>query len=182
MSLENIDEKMDKVIERLEVNFSEIRAGRANPAILNKVQVEYYGAMSPLSQIASISVPEARLIVIQPWDKSLLSQIVRAIEMSDIGINPMNDGQVIRLSFPELTEERRKDLVKDVRKLSEESKVVIRNIRRDEMDLVKTQLKNSEISEDEAKADENKIQKKTDDYVSKIEEITTKKEKEIMTV
>ena len=182
MSLENIDEKMDKVIQRLEVNFSEIRAGRANPAILNKVQVEYYGAMSPLSQIASISVPEARLIVIQPWDKSLLSQIVRAIEMSDIGINPMNDGQVIRLSFPELTEERRKDLVKDVRKLSEESKVAIRNIRRDEMDLVKTQLKNSEISEDEAKADENKIQKKTDDYVSKIEEITTKKEKEIMTV
>lgn len=182
MSLENIDEKMDKVIERLEVNFSEIRAGRANPAILNKVQVEYYGAMSPLSQIASISVPEARLIVIQPWDKSLLSKIVRAIEMSDIGINPMNDGQVIRLSFPELTEERRKDLVKDVRKLSEESKVAIRNIRRDEMDLVKTQLKNSEISEDEAKADENKIQKKTDDYVAKIEEITTKKEKEIMTV
>ncbi len=182
MSLENIDEKMDKVIERLEVNFSEIRAGRANPAILNKVQVEYYGAMSPLSQIASISVPEARLIVIQPWDKSLLSQIVRAIEMSDIGINPMNDGQVIRLSFPELTEERRKDLVKDVRKLSEESKVAIRNIRRDEMDLVKTQLKNSEISEDEAKSDENKIQKKTDDYVAKIEEITTKKEKEIMTV
>lgn len=182
MSLENIDEKMDKVIERLEVNFSEIRAGRANPAILNKVQVEYYGAMSPLSQIASISVPEARLIVIQPWDKSLLSQIVRAIEMSDIGINPMNDGQVIRLSFPELTEERRKYLVKDVRKLSEESKVAIRNIRRDEMDLVKTQLKNSEISEDEAKADENKIQKKTDDYVAKIEEITTKKEKEIMTV
>ena len=182
MSLENIDEKMDKVIERLEVNFSEIRAGRANPAILNKVQVEYYGAMSPLSQIASISVPEARLIVIQPWDKSLLSQIVRAIEMSDIGINPMNDGQVIRLSFPELTEERRKDLFNDVRKLSEESKVAIRNIRRDEMDLVKTQLKNSEISEDEAKADENKIQKKTDDYVAKIEEITTKKEKEIMTV
>ena len=182
MSLENIDEKMDKVIERLEVNFSEIRAGRANPAILNKVQVEYYGAMSPLSQIASISVPEARLIVIQPWDKSLLSQIVRAIEMSDIGINPMNDGQVIRLSFPELTEERRKDLVKDVRKLSEESKVAIRNIRRDEMDLVKTQLKNSEISEDEAKADENKIQKKTDNYVAKIEEITAKKEKEIMTV
>ena len=181
MSLENIDEKMDKVIERLEVNFSEIRAGRANPAILNKVQVEYYGAMSPLTQIASVSVTEARLIVIQPWDKSLLSQIVRAIEMSDIGINPMNDGQVIRLSFPELTEERRKDLVKDVRKLSEESKVAIRNIRRDEMDLVKTQLKNSEISEDEAKADENKIQKKTDDYVAKIEEITTKKEKEIMT-
>ena len=182
MSLENIDEKMDKVIERLEVNFSEIRAGRANPAILNKVQVEYYGAMSPLSQIASISVPEARLIVIQPWDKSLLSQIVRAIEMSDIGINPMNDGQVIRLSFPELTEERRKDLVKDVRKLSEESKVAIRNIRRDEMDLVKAQLKNSEISEDEAKSDEAKIQKKTDDYVAKIEEITAKKEKEIMTV
>ena len=170
------------MLPRTEVNFSEIRAGRANPAILNKVQVEYYGAMSPLSQIASISVPEARLIVIQPWDKSLLSQIVRAIEMSDIGINPMNDGQVIRLSFPELTEERRKDLVKDVRKLSEESKVAIRNIRRDEMDLVKTQLKNSEISEDEAKADENKIQKKTDDYVAKIEEITAKKEKEIMTV
>ena len=182
MSLENIDEKMDKVVERLEVNFSEIRAGRANPVILNKVQVEYYGAMSPLTQIASISVPEARLIVIQPWDKSLLSQIVRAIEMAEIGINPMNDGQVIRLNFPELTEERRKDLVKEVKKLSEESKVAIRNVRRDEMDLVKAQLKNSEISEDEAKSDEAKIQKKTDDYVAKIDEITAKKEKDIMTV
>ena len=182
MSLENIDEKMDKVIERLEVNFSEIRAGRANPAILNKVQVEYYGAMSPLTQIASVSVPEARLIVIQPWDKSLLSQIVRAIEMAEIGVNPMNDGQVIRLNFPELTEERRKDLVKEVKKLSEESKVAIRNVRRDEMDLVKAQLKNSEISEDEAKSDETKIQKKTDDYVAKIDEITAKKEKDIMTV
>ena len=182
MSLENIDEKMDKVIERLEVNFSEIRAGRANPAILNKVQVEYYGAMSPLTQIASVSVPEARLIVIQPWDKSLLSQIVRAIEMAEIGINPMNDGQVIRLMFPELTEERRKDLVKEIKKLSEESKVAIRNVRRDEMDLVKAQLKNSEISEDEAKSDEVKIQKKTDDYVAKIDEITAKKEKDIMTV
>ena len=182
MSLENIDEKMDKVVERLEVNFSEIRAGRANPAILNKVQVEYYGAMSPLTQIASVSVPEARLIVIQPWDKSLLSQIVRAIEMAEIGINPMNDGQVIRLNFPELTEERRKDLVKEVKKLSEESKVAIRNVRRDEMDLVKAQLKNSEISEDEAKSDEAKIQKKTDDYVAKIDEITVKKEKDIMTV
>lgn len=182
MSLENIDEKMDKVVERLEVNFSEIRAGRANPAILNKVQVEYYGAMSPLTQIASVSVPEARLIVIQPWDKSLLSQIVRAIEMAEIGINPMNDGQVIRLNFPELTEERRKDLVKEVKKLSEESKVAIRNVRRDEMDLVKAQLKNSEISEDEAKSDEAKIQKKTDEYVAKIDEITAKKEKDIMTV
>lgn len=182
MSLENIDEKMDKVVERLEVNFSEIRAGRANPVILNKVQVEYYGAMSPLTQIASVSVPEARLIVIQPWDKSLLSQIVRAIEMAEIGINPMNDGQVIRLNFPELTEERRKDLVKEVKKLSEESKVAIRNVRRDEMDLVKAQLKNSEISEDEAKSDEAKIQKKTDDYVAKIDEITAKKEKDIMTV
>ena len=182
MSLENIDENMDKVVERLEVNFSEIRAGRANPAILNKVQVEYYGAMSPLTQIASVSVPEARLIVIQPWDKSLLSQIVRAIEMAEIGINPMNDGQVIRLNFPELTEERRKDLVKEVKKLSEESKVAIRNVRRDEMDLVKAQLKNSEISEDEAKSDEAKIQKKTDDYVAKIDEITAKKEKDIMTV
>lgn len=182
MSLENIDEKMDKVVERLEVNFSEIRAGRANPAILNKVQVEYYGAMSSLTQIASVSVPEARLIVIQPWDKSLLSQIVRAIEMAEIGINPMNDGQVIRLNFPELTEERRKDLVKEVKKLSEESKVAIRNVRRDEMDLVKVQLKNSEISEDEAKSDEAKIQKKTDDYVAKIDAITAKKEKDIMTV
>ena len=182
MSLENIDEKMDKVVERLEVNFSEIRAGRANPAILNKVQVEYYGSMSQLTQISSVSVPEARLIVIQPWDKSLLSQIVRAIEMAEIGINPMNDGQVIRLNFPELTEERRKDLVKEVKKLSEESKVAIRNVRRDEMDLVKAQLKNSEISEDEAKSDEAKIQKKTDDYVAKIDEITAKKEKDIMTV
>mgnify|MGYP000899369507 CR=1 FL=1 len=182
MSLENIDEKMDKVVERLEVNFSEIRAGRANPAILNKVQVEYYGAMSPLTQIASVSVPEARLIVVQPWDVTLLKQVEKAIIEANIGITPQNDGKVIRLAFPELTQERRKDLVKEVKKLSEESKVAIRNVRRDEMDLVKAQLKNSEISEDEAKSDEAKIQKKTDDYVAKIDEITAKKEKDIMTV
>lgn len=182
MSLDNINEKMEKVIDNLELNYSEVRAGRANPAILNKVSVEYYGALTPINQVASISVPEARLIVIQPWDRTLLSQIEKAIEKADIGIHPVSDGQVIRLSFPELTEERRKDLAKDIKKIAEEAKVAVRNIRRDEMDEAKEKLKNKEISEDEEKALEDKIQKETDKYVSKVDEIMQKKEKEIMSV
>ena len=182
MSLENLSDRMDKVIDNLETNYSEVRAGRANPAILNKVSVEYYGVPTPINQVASISVPEARLIVIQPWDRSILSQVEKAIEKADIGIHPMNDGQVIRLTFPELTEERRKDLAKDIRKMAEEAKVAVRNVRRDEMDEAKDSLKNKEISEYEEKAFEEKIQKETDKYVAKIDEMSEKKEKEIMSV
>ena len=182
MSLENMQERMEKVIDNLETNYSEIRAGRANPAILNRVSVEYYGVPTPINQVASVSVPEARLIVIQPWDRSILSQIEKAIEKADIGIHPMNDGQVIRLSFPELTEERRKEIVKDVKKTAEEAKVAVRNVRRDEMDEAKAKLKNKEISEDEEKSLEDKIQKETDKYVAKIDEIADRKEKEIMSV
>ena len=137
MSLENMQERMEKVIDNLETNYSEIRAGRANPAILNRVSVEYYGVPTPINQVASVSVPEARLIVIQPWDRSILSQIEKAIEKAEIGIHPINDGGVIRLSFPELTEERRKEIVKDVKKTAEEAKVAARNVRRDEMDEAK---------------------------------------------
>lgn len=182
MSLENINEKMDKVLDNLDNNFAEIRAGRANPAILNKVNVEYYGTPTPLNQVASIAVPEARQIVIQPWDKSLLNDIIKAIEKAEIGINPMNDGNSIRLIFPELTEDRRKEIVKDVKKMSEEAKVAIRNVRRDEMDDAKNQLKNKEISEDEEKGLEDEIQKVTDKFVAKVDEMTNKKVDEVMTV
>ena len=182
MSLENMQERMEKVIDNLETNYSEVRAGRANPAILNRVSVEYCGVPTPINQVASVSVPEARLIVIQPWDRSILSQIEKAIEKAEIGIHPMNDGGVIRLSFQELTEERRKEIVKDVKKTAEEAKVAVRNVRRDEMDEAKAKLKNKEISEDEEKALEDKIQKETDKYVAKIDEIADKKEKEIMSV
>ena len=182
MSLEKIDEKMDKVIDNLDNNYSEIRAGRANPAILNKVNVEYYGTPTPLNQVASIAVPEARQILIQPWDKSILNDIIKAIELAEIGINPMNDGNSIRLIFPELTEDRRKEIVKDVKKMSEEAKVAIRNIRRDEMDDAKNQLKNKEISEDEEKGLEDEIQKVTDKFVAKVDERTDKKVDEVMTV
>ncbi len=182
MSLDGMKEKMQKVIDSLEDNYSEVRAGRANPAILNRVTVEYYGVPTPINQVASISVPEARLIVIQPWDRSILSQVEKAIEKADIGIHPMNDGQVIRLAFPELTEERRKGLVKDIKKMAEEAKVAIRNVRRDEMDEAKALLKNSEISEDEERGIEDKIQKATDEHVTKIDSICDKKEKEVMSV
>ncbi len=180
--MENIENEMNKTIENLQERFSEVRAGRANPAILNKVQVEYYGTPTPINQVASVSVPEARLILIQPWDKSLLSKIEKAINMADLGINPMNDGQVIRLVFPELTEDRRKELSKDIKKMSEEAKVAIRNIRKDMMDEAKKKLKNSELSEDEERAEEERIQKTTDKYIEKIDEITDKKVNELMSV
>ena len=182
MSLEVMNEKMEKVIVNLQDNYQEVRAGRANPAILNKVQVEYYGVPTPINQVASISVPEARLIVIQPWDRSIISQIEKAIEIADIGIHPVNDGQLIRLVFPELTEERRKEIVKDIKKLAEEAKVAVRNVRRDEMDEAKAKLKNNEISEDEERDLEDKIQKATDSNIAKIDEVFAKKEAEIMTV
>ena len=180
--MENIENEMNKTIDNLQERFSEVRAGRANPAILNKVQLEYYGTPTPTNQVASVSVPEARLIVIQPWDRSLLSKIEKAINVADIGINPMNDGQVIRLVFPELTEDRRKELSKDIKKMSEEAKVAIRNVRRDMMDEAKKKLKDKEISEDEERAEEDKIQKTTDKFIEKIDEITDKKINELMSV
>ena len=182
MDYSEIENRMDKTIDVFKQNLSEVRAGRANPAILNKVTVEYYGTPTPINQVAGISVPEARLIVIQPWDASILKEIEKAILASDIGINPNNDGKVIRLSFPELTEERRKDLVKDIKKMAEESKVGIRSVRRDGIDKAKSMQKNSEITEDELKVAEESIQKITDKKIEEIDKILDDKEKEIMKV
>lgn len=178
----NIENKMKKTLETLEVTYSEIRAGRANPAILNKVKIDYYGVPTPISQVAGISVPEARLIVIQPWDASVLKEIEKAILTSDIGINPNNDGKVIRLSFPELNEERRKEIVKDVKKYAEESKVAIRNARRDGIDEYKALQKDNAISEDELRSAEEDIQKLTDKYVAEIDKTAEAKEKEVMSL
>ncbi len=182
MELQNLEERMQKTIDVFSQNLSEIRAGRANPSILNKISVEYYGVQTPINQVAGISVPEARTIVIQPWDSSVLKAIEKAILASDIGLNPNNDGKVIRLNFPELTEERRKDLAKDIRKIAEEARVAVRSIRRDGMESVKTELKNSEITEDQKSDLEDKIQKLTDKYVAEIDKMLENKEKEIMSV
>lgn len=176
------EEKMNKTISVFEENLAEIRAGRANPAILNKVKIDYYGTPTPINQVAGVSVPEARLIVIQPWDVSVLKDIEKAILASDIGINPNNDGKVIRLAFPELTEERRKELVKDIKKMAEEAKVAVRAVRRDGIDEAKTKQKNSEITEDELKNAENDIQKLTDKKIEEVDKILENKEKEIMSV
>ena len=176
------EEKMSKTISVFQENLSEIRAGRANPAILNKIMVDYYGVPTPINQVAGISVPEARMILIQPWDINLLKEIEKEILKSDIGINPNNDGKVIRLVFPELNEERRKEIVKDIRKLAEEAKVAIRSIRRDAIDEAKEMQKNSEITEDELKTEEDQIQKLTDKNIAKIDEILQAKEKEIMNI
>ena len=157
-----IKEKMNKSIDNLREKFSEVRAGRANPAILNKVKIDYYGTPTPINQVAGVSVPEARMIVIQPWDISVLKEIEKAILASDIGINPNNDGKVIRLTFPELTEERRKELVKDIRKTAEEAKVAVRSIRRDGIDEFKKKQKDAEITEDDLHTAEEQIQKITD--------------------
>ena len=182
MEYNKIEEKMTKTISVFEESLSEIRAGRANPAILNKVTIDYYGTPTPINQVAGISVPEARMIVIQPWDASILKDIEKEILKSDIGINPNNDGKVIRLVFPELNEERRKEIVKDIRKMAEEAKVAIRSIRRDGIDEAKTMQKNSEISEDDLKVAEDKIQKLTDKYVENIDKILETKEKEVMSI
>lgn len=180
--LSNIEEKMKKSVSVFTESLSEIRAGRANPAILNKITIEYYGAVTPINQVAAVSVPEARMIVIQPWDASCLKDIEKAILASDIGLNPNNDGKVIRLNFPELTEERRKDLVKDVKKIAEEARVSVRSIRRDGMDDIKDALKKSEVTEDEKANLEDKVQKLTDKYVAEIDNLLEKKEKEIMSI
>ena len=176
------EEKMEKAVANLNERLKSIRAGRANPAILNKVKVDYYGTPTPINQMAGISVPEARLIVIQPWDMSVLKDIEKAILTSDIGINPNNDGKVIRLAFPELNEERRKELVKEIRKTAEEAKVAIRSIRRDGIDAARQAQKNSEITEDESKVAETEIQKITDKSIEEIDKILANKENEIMSV
>ena len=180
--LEIAEEKMEKTLSSLAEEYSTIRAGRANPNVLNKITVDYYGSATPLQQVANISVPEARMLVIQPWDRSLIRAIEKAIQASDVGINPNNDGTVIRLVFPELTEERRKDLSKDVKKKGEAAKVAIRNIRRDCVDTIKKAQKAGEITEDDQKKDEEEAQKLTDKFIGKVDKAVEAKTKEIMTV
>jgi ribosome recycling factor len=178
---DDIEAKMQKCIDNLQENLNTIRAGRANPHVLDKIAVDYYGTMTPLQQVGNITVPEARMIQIAPWEKSLIKSIEKAIMASDIGITPSNDGTVIRLVFPELTEERRKDIVKDVRKKGEDAKVAVRNIRRDGNDALK-KLAKTEISEDEIKSMEDELQKLTDKYVKEISDMVEDKSKEVLTV
>ncbi|MCM1464977.1 MAG: ribosome recycling factor [Bacteroidales bacterium] len=178
--LQQYEDKMKKALEFLESDYAAIRAGRANPHVLDKLRIDYYGTPTPIQQVGNITVPEARIIQIAPWEKSMIKEIEKAIQISDIGINPSNDGNVIRLVFPELTEERRKDLVKEVKKKAEEGKVAIRNIRRDGNDALKKQAK--EISEDEVKQMEDQLQKLTDKYVKEVDALMESKSKEIMTV
>ena len=182
MDISIYEEKMEKSISSLESEYTAIRAGRANPRILDRIQVDYYGTPSPLQSVANISVPEARMIQIQPWEKSLIKDIEKAILASDIGLTPANDGKVIRLVFPELTEDRRKELVKDVKKKGEAAKVAIRNIRRDANDAVKKEAKANEISEDEQKQMEDRIQKLTDKHIAQIDKMIDGKSDEVMTV
>ena len=175
-------EKMDKTINVLQDDYATIRAGRANPHVLDKIKVDYYGTPTPIQQVGNISVPEARMIMIAPWEKSLLKEIEKAINMSDLGINPTNDGTTVRLIFPELTEDRRKELVKEVKKKGEAAKVAVRNMRTDTVDAIKKMEKASEISEDDLKDGENKVQKLTDKAIEEIDKTIENKSKEIMTV
>lgn len=176
------EEKMSRRIDSLKESLSSIRAGRANPAVLDKIVVEYYGTPTPINQLAGISVPEARTIIIQPWEASILREVERAIAASDLGINPNNDGKCIRLNFPPLTEERRKDLTKLVKKYGEETKIAIRNVRRDAMEIFKKQQKTGEISEDDLRVVEKDTQKLTDNYCEKVDHAIEGKEKELMEV
>ena len=180
--VKDAETRMQKTIESVKSDFASVRAGRANASVLDRIQVEYYGTPTPLNQVAAISSPDPRQLVIQPWDSSLLRPIEKAILTSELGINPQNDGKVIRLTFPQLTEERRKDLTKQVRKYAEGGKVAIRNIRRDAMDKVKAAKKKSEITEDDAKDIEKKLQDVTDKYIKKVDELGAEKEKELMSV
>ena len=179
--LQQYDDKMKKAYEFLESDYGTIRAGRANPHVLDKIRVNYYGTPTPIQQVGNVTVPEARIIQIAPWEKCLLKEIEKAIQTSDLGINPTNDGNVIRLVFPELTEERRKDLTKEVKKKAEDAKVAVRNIRRDGNDYFK-KLGKAEVSEDEIKQLEDSLQKLTDRYIKDIEALMDVKSKEIMTV
>lgn len=182
MDIKVYEDKMEKTLSNLQEEYVSIRAGRANPHILDKIQVDYYGTPSSLQSAANISVPEARMIQIQPWEASLIKDIEKAILASDIGLTPANDGKVIRLVFPELTEDRRKELVKDVKKKGENAKVAVRNVRRDANDTIKKENKANEISEDEQKQLEDKIQKLTDKFVAKIDDAVEAKSAEVMTV
>lgn len=175
-------EKMNKTVSVLVNEYASIRAGRANASVLDKVQVDYYGVPTPINQMAAISVSEARILVIQPWDKSTLTPIYKAIQASDIGINPTNDGTVVRLVFPPLTEDRRKELVKEIKKLAEDSKVAVRSIRRDNIDKLKKKQKASEITEDDLKDGEEELQKITDEFIKNIDKEADKKEKEVMEI
>lgn len=181
-NLRELEDRMDKTVSFMQDEFASIRAGRANPHVLDRITVDYYGTQTPMQQVGNISVPEARMILIQPWDKSLLKAIEKAIQMSDLGINPTNDGNCIRLIFPELTEERRKELAKDIHKKGENAKVAVRNIRRDGLDGFKKLEKASEISEDELKTATDDLQKITDRAIEKIDKAVEAKDKEIMTV
>ena len=175
-------EKMDKSLNVLIADYGTIRAGRANPGVLDKVMVDYYGSPTPINQVATVSVSEARVLVVQPWDKTLLTPIQKAIQASDVGINPQNDGSVLRLMFPQMTEEDRKRIVKDVKKMGEDTKVAVRSIRRDAMDKIKNMKKNNEITEDDVKTAEEKIQKVTNKMVKKIDETVAAKEKEVLSI
>lgn len=176
------EEKMQKALSALNANFNTIRAGRANPAVLDRITVEYYGTPTPLNQMAAISVPDPRTLMISPWDRSTLKSIEKAIQTSDLGINPNNDGSVIRLVFPPMTSERRNELAKEVHKMAEEGKIALRNIRRDAMDKLKAQKKNGEITEDDVKDGEKEIQKVTDKYVKEADTMADKKIKEIQEI
>lgn len=176
------DERMQKTIEVVKSNFAAVRAGRANAGVLDRITVEYYGAPTPLNQVANIGSPDPRTLTVQPYDMSLLKAIEKAIQTSDLGINPQNDGRIIRLSFPQLTEERRKELTKQVRKYGEEGKVALRNIRRDAMDDIKKKTKKSELTEDDQKKLEKELQDMTDKRCKDIDDLTAKKEKELMAV
>lgn len=180
--LKQYEEKMEKSLDSLLSEYASIRAGRANPHLLDKIRVDYYGQPTPLQQVANISVPEARILMIQPWEASLIKEIEKAILCSDLGITPNNDGKAVRLNFPELTEDRRKEMAKDVKKKGENAKVAIRNVRRDANDTFKKQNKASEISDDELKDLEDKVQKLTDKYIDKVDKAVEDKTKEILTV
>ena len=180
--LKQFEDKMQKSLDSMANDFMTIRAGRANPHVLDKVKVDYYGVATPVAQVGNVSVPEARTIMIQPWEPNLLKEIEKAILVSDIGITPTNDGKAIGLNFPDLTEERRKELAKDVKKRGEEAKVAVRNIRRDANDFVKKQNKAGDLNDDQAKDEEDKVQKMTDKYIKQIDEAVDAKSKEIMTV
>ncbi len=182
MDFKLYEEKMNKTLHVLESEYKSMRAGRANPGVLDRLTAEYYGSETPINQLASISVAEARVLVIQPYDKSSLKAIEKAIQLSDIGINPSNDGSTIRLVFPQLTEERRKELCKGIKKQGEDAKVAIRSIRRDAMDKLKAMKKDNEITEDEQKNAENKLQKMTDEFIKNIDDMAVEKEKDIMKV
>ncbi len=181
-TLKKCEERMNKRVDHLEIEFKEIRAGRANPNVLDRITVDYYGAPTAINQLAAVSVTEARTLTIQPWDASVLRGIERAIQSSDIGINPQNDGKIIRLVFPPLTEERRKEIVKDIAKMAEAKKVHIRNIRRDTIDDLKKLKKSGDITEDEEKKGEKKVQELTDKYVKTIDSLSEAKQKEVMSI